>query len=201
MNSLTPWIVISYFVPFCAFFFGIFFFGLNIWVFVLGTFIVSVMSLVLFLMAKHSQYITQAKAQKHILQKEKKQARPIPSHPLTGQIHKLLQKPPTIAIQLCEKQSLETLIDEHRELKMEHEKIVEAYEHEREKLFAELKELKAANEAEIAKLLEKEKEAKGLSEQIKSLTFELDTLLKIDPENLLLEDLSLDISFDMPNEQ
>ena len=109
----------------------------------------------------------------HSSQKEKKQPKVAAEHPLTPHILSLIQKPPcTQTITLLAKASHEEITQRYEMLTIEHEKIVEAYEKERDKLFLELKEL--ANNNALQK------------ERVINLTFELETLLKIDPEDLFV---------------
>jgi hypothetical protein len=194
-QTVTSWILLSYFAPFATFFFGIFWLGLNIWMFILGTFVVSMMTLFLYLAFKNwqvqmSQQVTQIISQAEV--------RKIPAvtvlkeHPLTKLVTKSLDLAPICTLALCEQEHLQDIKSSYTRLQEEHMHIVEAYEKEREKLFGE-----CAKQNDLLKkgaLLQKENQTalddaettiSQLECEIENLKFEIKTLLKMDQEQLI----------------
>jgi hypothetical protein len=191
IRSLAPWLLISYFMPFIAFFFGIFLFGLTVWIFLVGMCVVSFMTLLLFLNIKNWE-IAWEKRIEGFKQKEQNRVKILTKQPAPPAFLSHFKNSPENTLKLISadrKNSIE-------EVEKEHEKIIDAYEVERVKLFDELKEkeqllaeLKEQNLAQDQKeketLAQTEEAIKALKEEIASLKFELQTLLKLSEEELL----------------
>jgi predicted RNase H-like nuclease (RuvC/YqgF family) len=190
-HSVTSWILLSYFAPFATFFFGVFWLGLNVWMFIGGTFVVSMMTLFLYLAFKNWQF----DISRMLAERESKPtpiaATVIQTHPITNLVKTTLDDTPICTLALCEEEHLQTLKSAHATLQEEHVRIVEAYEKEREKLFDECTKqngrIRQNEQVEISQkqaLEDAERKIAALSDEIENLKFEIKTLLKMDRELL-----------------
>lgn len=186
--SITSWLLLSYFAPFLIFFFGVFWIGLNIWLFIGGAFLVSLMTLLLYLAFKSWQVdVSYALSQA----RKTVQAFAIKEHPLTALVQTKLKEKPTSQLTLCEEQHLYNLKARLNTLEEDHSRIVEAYENERNKLFDECtkkntelqkgQNLQSRQREEIA---QRDQEIDALRDEIENLKFEMKTLLQMDRELL-----------------
>lgn len=183
IRSVASWLLLSYFTPFIAFFFGIFWFGLNVWIFLVGMLVVSFLTLSLFLkikdweqdMFRHLQAMEQAQQNR-----PKIVAKPLSTTSTIASIHNLLKNEPSHVLDLI-------LRDEKNSLKMlehDHERIVSAYEDERLKLFDEISYSKQEIENLKATLLANNEQTHNQAEEIKNLKCEIEILLGMDQELL-----------------
>ena len=173
------------FMPFMLFF-GIFWFGLTVWLFLVGMGVVSFMTLLLFLNIKNWEMIWNKRIT-DIAVKNQNRVKIAPFQSNAPSVSHLLKIKPSHSLKLISTDFKNTC----DQLEQEHEKIVHAYETERSKLFEEIKE----NDARVEKIKEQLEAKKrpvralesinlSLKEEISRLNFELELLLKMDQEAL-----------------
>lgn len=182
IRSLASWLLLSYFTPFIAFFFGIFWFGLNVWLFLIGMLIISILTLSLFLKVKDwelsmyrlLQNSEKAKNQPTIVAKPLNHTHSIPS------IKNLFIEKPHCEVELIARDVKEA----YTSLELDHERIVQAYEEERNKLFDEITHTKHELQRQQVLISEKDESLTASNEKIKNLKIEMEILLGMDQELL-----------------
>lgn len=187
MRSIASWLLISYFTPFIAFFFAIFSLGLTPWIFLAGMFVVSMMTLFLFLKVKDWEIkwhklvqLAKESSSKSEIETPEKTYQEFGDHPITQHILAQLRHEQTATISLLSQEKKEHLI----RLETESSHIIDALEEERQQLFLEIEEQIKQNKKAIALAKQQEEINSSLQIEIANLQYELDTLLKMDHDAL-----------------